>query len=45
MKKLLIHDNNHHYELSINHYRVSAVLLERKNLQESARGVYSLVGL
>ena len=44
MKKLLIqhliHDNNHHYKLSIYAHWVGVVLLERKELKKS--GVYSL---
>ena len=31
----LIHNNNHHYKLSINVHRVGVGLLERKGLKES----------
>ena len=47
MKKLLIqhliHDDNHHYNLSINPHKLSVVLLEGRDLKEG--GVYLLLGL
>ena len=39
MKKLLvqhlIHDDNHHYKLSINPHKVGVVLLERRDLKRA----------
>ena len=31
----MIHENNHHYKLSINPHRVGVVLLERKDVKKS----------
>ena len=47
MKKLLIqhliHDDNHHYNLSINPHKLSVVLPDERDLKEG--GVYLLLGL